>query len=182
MSCLSSSQSNRALMARASELCAVVCFFFGITLATILEASLQQRIQSFLLLGLLPAVGFYAGGRALFHLAMIGRERRREYILRFVEHAYRFASTTLAKSAMLGQKTYDVALLCYPHVRRSVVEFSCLVIRSAAQLILKIQSQAGLDRHRSCDALQAQARADLRSTTYLRQWQSGERLVQEPWA
>ena len=146
MSSLSSSQSSRIVIIRASELCAVVCLSFGTTLATILDAPLQERIHSLVLLGLLPAVGFYAAGRGLLHLAMIGKERRSEYILRFMRQARRYVFTALAKLAVLGQKTYDVAFLCYPHVRRSAFEFSCLLIRSAAQFILTMQGQAGLYR------------------------------------
>ena len=138
-----STQASWALLTKVGELCAVVWLSFGITVATILDTSFDQKIQSLLLLGLLPAVGFYTGGRALLHLAMIGRERRREYIVRSVGHAFGFVSRTLAILAVLGQKAYDVALLFYPHVRRSIFQFSCLLIRSTAQLLLRVQRQAG---------------------------------------
>jgi hypothetical protein len=58
----------------------------------------------------------------------------------------------LAILAVLGQKAYDVALLFYPHVRRSIFQFSCLLIRTAAQLLLKIQSQVGVGGHASREA------------------------------
>ena len=153
MSRFRSTQTGWAFLTRAGELCAVVCLSFGTALATILDVSVQQRIESLLLLGLLPAVGFYAGGRALCHLTMIGKQRRREYVAWLVGQAYRYASITLAKLAMLGQKTYGLALFCYPHVRRSILEVSCLLIRSTAQLLLRIQGQAGLYGHEAATPL-----------------------------
>src|SRR3954452_3737605 len=110
-----STQASWALLTKVGELCTVACLSFGITLAVILDTPFDQRIQSLLLLGLLPAVGFYAGGRALLHLAMVGRERRREYLVQYVGHASRCVSRTLGILAVLGQKTYDVILFCYPH-------------------------------------------------------------------
>src|SRR5947207_3195752 len=42
------------------DLLAVVCLSFGISLAALTPSSLQERLGSFLLFGLIPAVGFYA--------------------------------------------------------------------------------------------------------------------------
>jgi hypothetical protein len=147
-----STQASWALLTKVGELCAVVWLSFGITLAVILDTPFDKKMQSLLLLGLLPAVGCYAGGRVLFYLGMIGRERRREYIVRSVGRAFGYVSRTLAILAVLGQKAYDVALLFYPHVRRSIFQFSCLLIRTAAQLLLKIQSQVGVGGHASREA------------------------------
>jgi hypothetical protein len=146
-----STQSSWALLTKVGELCAVVCMSFGITLAAILDISFDQRIRSLLLLGLLPAAGFYVGGHALFHLRMIDREQREE-IVYFLGHGYQYVSRRLAKVPELGQKTCGLVLLCYSYLHRSIFELSCLAIRSAAQLLLRIQSQAGLGRDESCDA------------------------------
>lgn len=146
-----STQASWAFLVRAGAFCAVICLFFGSTLAIIMDTPFQYRIQTLLLAGLLPAVGFYAGGRALFHVAMIRAERRREYyIIGAVRHGYVYVSRTLAKIAVLGQKTYYAAVFNYPHVRRSIFEVSCLMIRSAARLLLRIQAE--LDRHGRADA------------------------------
>jgi hypothetical protein len=171
-----STQASGAFLVRAGAFCAVVCLFFGSTLAIIMDAPFQYRMQTLLLAGLLPAIGFYAGGRASFYVAIIGAERRRKYITGAVRHAYAYASRTLAKIAVLGLKAYCAALFVYPYVRRSIIEVSCLMIRSAARLLLRIQ--AGLDRRgrTRCDELETRADLTLQS---MREWDSG---MQKCWS
>jgi hypothetical protein len=137
-------------MVRAGELCAVVCLFFGSTLAIIGDMPFQHRMQTLLLTGLLPAVASYAGGHLSFRVAMIGAERGREYLIGTLRHGYAYVLRTLARIPVLGQKTYHAALIVYRYLRSSIFELSCLIIRSAARLLLRIQ--AGLDRYARADA------------------------------
>jgi hypothetical protein len=171
-----STQASWAFLVTAGALCAVVCLFFGSTLAIIIDTPFQHRMQTLLFAGLLPAVGFYAGGRTLFHVIRMGAERRHEYIMAAVRHSYACGSRTLAKIAVLGPKGYCTALFVYPHIRRSLIELSCLMIRSAARLVLRIQ--AGFDRHRRarCDELETRAELTLQS---MRDWDSG---MQKCWS
>jgi hypothetical protein len=134
-----STESRSALLTRAGELGAVVCLSFGTTLAAILETSVDQRVRTWLLLGLLPAVVFYAGGHVSW---MIGRAGLQD-VVRFLGYAKRYVAKRLAKVAELGQKTCNVVRLCYSYAHRSIFDLSCLVIRSTAQLLLTMQSQAG---------------------------------------
>ena len=47
---------------RATSVVAVVSLFFGAVCAVLISASLEQRLGSFLVLGLAPAICFYASG------------------------------------------------------------------------------------------------------------------------
>src|SRR5258705_5323102 len=57
---------------RAGNRLAVVCLCFGAALAVFVSGSLGQRIGDLFFFGLIPAVGFYAGGNILGHVLMFG--------------------------------------------------------------------------------------------------------------
>jgi hypothetical protein len=145
MFCSRSTQASWVFLVRAGALCAVVCLSFGSTLAIIVDMPFQHRMQTLLFTGLLPAVAFYAGGRLSFRIAMIGAERGREYLIGALWHGYAYVFRTLEKIPVLAQKTYYAALILYHYLRKSVFELSCLIIRSTARLLLRIQ--AGFDRY-----------------------------------
>ena len=50
---------------RAGNHLAVACLFFGAVFAAFVSGSLEQRIGNLFSFGLIPAVGFYAGGHIL---------------------------------------------------------------------------------------------------------------------
>jgi hypothetical protein len=66
-----SPQPGPAVM-RAGNHLAIVCLFFGVAFAAFVSGSLEQRIGNLFSLGLMPAVGFYAGGHVLGQLLVFG--------------------------------------------------------------------------------------------------------------
>src|SRR5260370_32261838 len=69
-------QSSRLGLAalRAGDLLAVLCLSFGTVFAAFVPASLEQRIGSLFLFGLIPAVSFYAAGYILSQLFMFSSQ------------------------------------------------------------------------------------------------------------
>src|SRR5262245_46408141 len=61
-----------ATMQLAGSLLALLCLFFGMAFSAYVPSSLEQRIGSLFLFGLIPAVGFYAAGHILARLLMFG--------------------------------------------------------------------------------------------------------------
>src|SRR6516225_5761890 len=57
---------------RAGNYLAVACLFFGAAFAAFVSGSLEQRIGNLFSVGLIPAVGFYAGGHVLGQLLVFG--------------------------------------------------------------------------------------------------------------
>ena len=51
---------------------AVICLFFGAAIAAFVSGSLEQRLGNLFSFGLMPAVGFYAGGYVLGQLLVFG--------------------------------------------------------------------------------------------------------------
>ena len=51
---------------------AVACLLFGLGVAAFVSGSLEQRIGNLFCVGLIPAVGFYAGGHILGQLLVFG--------------------------------------------------------------------------------------------------------------
>ena len=51
---------------------AVTCLFFGAAFAAFVSGSLEQRIGDLFSVGVIPAVGFYAGGHILGQLLVFG--------------------------------------------------------------------------------------------------------------
>ena len=59
-------------MIRAGNHLAVACLFFGAAFAAFVSGSVEQRIGNLFSFGLIPAVGFYAGGHTLGQLLVLG--------------------------------------------------------------------------------------------------------------
>jgi len=57
---------------RAGNHLAVACLFFGAAFAAFVSGSLEQRIGNLFSVGVIPAVGFYAGGHILGQLLVFG--------------------------------------------------------------------------------------------------------------
>jgi hypothetical protein len=64
-------QPGRAVI-RAGNYLAIACLFFGAAFAAFVPGSFGQRIGDLFLVGLIPAVGFYAGGHVLGQLLVFG--------------------------------------------------------------------------------------------------------------
>jgi hypothetical protein len=57
---------------RAGNYLAVACLFFGAAFAAFVAGSLEQRIGNLFSVGVIPAVGFYAGGHILGQVLVFG--------------------------------------------------------------------------------------------------------------
>src|SRR5438270_13543192 len=66
-----SPQPGPAVM-RAGNYLAVICLFFGAAIATFVSGSLEPRLGNLFFFGVMPAVGFYAGGYVLGQLLVFG--------------------------------------------------------------------------------------------------------------
>ena len=131
---------------RAGDLLAVLCLFFGTAFAAFVPASLEQRIGSLFLFGLMPAVGFYAGGQLLMfssQLCEMIMARCFRCVVLLVNDLMSWGvpgvSNSLEKLPALRQKAhYSVRCRCW-RVHAAVFDFSCLLIRSAARFIIRMQ-------------------------------------------
>ena len=139
----------------AGNFLAVVCLFFGTAFAAFVPASLEQRIESLFFFGLIPAVGFYAGGHILSRLLVFSGElceriaaRCIRYLALFVNDLMswigRSASKALEKLSQLRQKVYCSVHRRYCRVHATIFEVSCLQIRSTARFVIKMQTSQHL--------------------------------------
>ena len=85
---------------RAGNYLAVICLFVGAALAAFVSGSLEQRLGNLFSFGLIPAVGFYAGGHILGQLLVFGvvlcdmiMARCFRYAVRLVNHLLSWAGT-----------------------------------------------------------------------------------------
>jgi hypothetical protein len=135
---------------RAGNLLAVVCLSFGTGFAAFVPAPLEQRIGSLVFFGLIPAIGFYASGHILNQLLVFGSELCDMILARCFRCSMLLvadlmswinsdATTSSAKLPALRQKVYCSAHLRYWSVHRAIVDFSCLLIRSAARFIIRMR-------------------------------------------
>jgi hypothetical protein len=145
-----SSQPGPAAL-RAGSLLAVLSLSFGIALAAFVPASLEQRIGSLFFFGLIPAIGFYAGGHILSQLFVLSSELCNVIAARclwcvavlitdLMNWAGLRVSNSLAKLPTLRQRVYYSVHRCYCHVNWAIVDFCCLLIRSIARFIIRMQS------------------------------------------
>ena len=79
---------------------AIVCLFCGAAFAAFVSGSLEQRIGNLFCFGLIPAVGFYAGGHILGQLLVFGvplcdmiMARRFRYAVRLVHDLLSWVGT-----------------------------------------------------------------------------------------
>src|SRR6266446_2284616 len=77
---------------RAGNHLAVVCLSFGAAFAAFVSGSLEQRIGNLFFFGLIPAVGFYAGGHILGQLLVFGVELCDMIMARGFRYAVRLVS------------------------------------------------------------------------------------------
>jgi hypothetical protein len=83
---------------RASNHFAVACLFFGVTFAAFVSGSLEQRIGNLFSFGLIPALGFYAGGHILGQLLVLGVELCDMIMARCFRYAVRLVNDLLSQA------------------------------------------------------------------------------------
>jgi hypothetical protein len=137
---------------RAGNLLAVVCLSCGTAIAAFVPAPLGQRIVSLFFFGLIPAVGFYASGHILSQLLVLSSELCDMILARCFRYAILLVNDLMssvgpsvsAKLPALRQKVYYSVQRRYWRVHRAIVDFSCLLIRSAARFIIRMQASQQL--------------------------------------
>jgi hypothetical protein len=80
---------------RAGSCLAVTCLFFGAAIAAFISGSLEQRLGNLFSFGLMPAVGFYAGGYVLGQLLLFGVKLCDTIMVRCSQYAAQLASALL---------------------------------------------------------------------------------------
>ena len=144
-----------AAAVRADDLLAVACLSFGTALAAFVPASLEQRIGALFFFGLIPAVGIYLGNLILSQLLMPSSELCGiiaaccfRYVVLLVNDSISWVgprvSNSLAKVPALRQKAYYLGRGRHRRVQEGIFQFSCLLIRSAAKFIMRIQASQQL--------------------------------------
>jgi hypothetical protein len=79
---------------------AVACLFFGAAFAAFVSGSLEQRIGNLFSVGLIPAIGFYAGGHILGQALAFGVELCDMIMARCFRFAVRLVNDLLSWAAV----------------------------------------------------------------------------------
>jgi hypothetical protein len=149
------------LTLRAANLLSMMSLLLGLA-AAFIPGSLEQRIGSFLFFGLIPAAALHLGGAVLGPLLAFSSELCEVTIAlcfrslaRIVKKYVKLASqcvsyasarylmpparTVVSSMSNLSRSTsYSIRRSCQ-HADRAIFEFSCLLIRSGARFILRMQ-------------------------------------------
>ena len=152
---------------RAGNFLSVISVFFGIA-AAFAPGSLEQRIGNLLFFGLIPAAGFHAGGIVLGRLLAFSSELCEmiatlffrwlaRIVKKFMTLANQCVSYAAAKYLMVPARTIvsRVSSACClidrgcQHADRAIFELSCLLIRSGARFILRMQAWRNMRARRS---------------------------------
>ena len=131
---------------RAGNFLSVISVFFGIA-AAFAPGSLEQRIGSLLFFGLIPAAGFHAGGIVLGRLLAFSSELCEVIATLF----FRWLALIVKKFMTLASQCVSYAAVdrgCQ-HADRVIFELSCLLIRSGARFILRMQAWRNMRARRS---------------------------------
>jgi hypothetical protein len=75
---------------------AVACLLFGLGVAAFVSGSLEQRIGNLFCVGLIPAVGFYAGGHILGQVLVFGVKLCDMIMARCFRYAVRLVNDLLS--------------------------------------------------------------------------------------
>src|SRR5256714_4635817 len=89
-----SPQPGPAVM-RAGKYLAVTCLLFGAALAAFVSGSLEPRLGNLFFFGVMPAVGFYAGGYVLGQLLVFGVKLCDTIMARCSQYAVHLANALL---------------------------------------------------------------------------------------
>jgi hypothetical protein len=152
----------------AGSILAALCLFFGAALAVTVQAPLEKQITYLLFIGLVPAFGFYVSGHILrrmlglsCQLCEITAARCARLLAPFVYGLMNWTSAfildaldrclmamarclvTTGKGTQrlfcLRREAYRSVYRWYWHVYTGIFEFLCLLIRSAAQFVIRMQ-------------------------------------------
>jgi len=74
---------------RAGNYLPVICLFVGAALAAFVSGSLEARLGNLFVFGVVPAVGFYAGGYVLGQLLVFGVKLCDTIVARCSQYAVR---------------------------------------------------------------------------------------------
>jgi hypothetical protein len=139
---------------------AALCILFGVAVSAFVPATLEQKIGNLLLFGLMPAIGLYAAGHILGQLLGLVSELCDKLATRFFRCSARLliaCMTSLSGSisnskcvvalGLCRLKIFNVARKAYhsthrhcSHARAGFIELLCLLIRSAAKLVIRMQA------------------------------------------
>jgi|RhiMethySRZTD1v2_1073278.scaffolds.fasta_scaffold783023_1 hypothetical protein len=148
---------------RVSNLLAIGSVLFGAACAAFVPASLEQRIGAVFLFGLIPAIAFHGGGLLLSLLFGYSSELAERIAKLCFRYFARLVSATLpvlnaerscSSVEYLSERIrlMRIALRSLDGVCRrlegAIFEFSCLMIRSAARFMIRLQAWQRLKRCR----------------------------------
>jgi hypothetical protein len=80
---------------RAGNYLAVMCLFFGAALAAFVSGSLEPRLGNLFVFGVMPAVGFSAGGYVLGHLLVFGVKAGDTIMVRCFQYVAQLANALI---------------------------------------------------------------------------------------
>jgi hypothetical protein len=153
---------RRSAIQRAGVFLAVIWSFFGPVTAGFDSPPLQERISILLLFGLIPAATIYVAGYMLSQLIMFKGQVSvitvaacfqyiTFWVSYFVNRAVLFTPKVWNKLVRVAQNVcYSVNRFCR-RTQALLVEIACLLIRSTARLIIKLQGPE--DSRRGSDEL-----------------------------
>jgi hypothetical protein len=152
--------------ARAGNGLAVVCLSFGAAFAAFASGSFEQRIGNLFFLGLIPAVAVFVGGHILGQLLVVSSKLCDAIIVGSFRYATLLLkellswvgthfSNWLASLPAVRQKVCYSAHRYYARVSHVSFDFSCLLIRSVARFVIRIEElpHRQLATYRRCRAL-----------------------------
>jgi hypothetical protein len=127
-----------------------VCLSFGAAVATLIPVSLEQRLGNLFFLGLVPAVGCYAAGHILGQLLVLASKICDMIVARCSRCAVLFlndllgwvcmaVSNVLARLPGVRREVCCSTHQAYWRVHWAIFDLSCLLIRSVAQFIIRMQ-------------------------------------------
>src|SRR5262249_35371856 len=115
-----SPQPGPAVM-RAGNHLAVVCLSFGAAFAAFVSGSLEQRLGNLFSFGLIPAVGFYAGGHILGQVLVVGvalcdmiMARCFRYAVRLINDLLSWAGAHVSNWLIVSAGTKRSQRTCHP--------------------------------------------------------------------
>ena len=107
-----------------------LCLFSGATFAAFMPASLENRIVYFLFVGLIPSLASYVSGLILRQILGLSCKLCEIIVARSVRLLAPFANSLASHRR-------------YWHVHKLVFQFSCLLIRSTARFLIRMQLAVG---------------------------------------
>jgi hypothetical protein len=146
-----------------SNFLAITCLFFGAAFASV-PASLEQRLGSSLLFGLMPAVCLHLGGKIFgrglaigAELCELSAERCFRGLVSLVNNFAIYLSPPIsdesARFFLSRLRSLSLNAFCsvknfYWRADAAIFDFSCLLVRSFARFILRLEASRIVQRSR----------------------------------